>query len=661
MDYNLFTQYEEGEINDKIRYWAESWDDYLDDLEKCSIKCTFESPHIVLLQLLDEVQNNQLNNPNLKKYFVGTIGSFLKTDYVIKRDFRSDFTLIVKELSKENRLGYLKSLCISILTNFNSGVYLNKNCDMLKQILLDNHWNPDDDKKIGQISKKVIIEFLLRGYSIKSLRLFPKKIFSKYTIFEQGKKIITTDFPTGIDWKKFELLEGFNQEAYNNAIIEKINSLTLEDRINQLKQFFDASPKTGFFICQIDGLKGAIDVNIGNVNFYSPKLKSYCDKDLPIFLNKEYPDSFTKDNPTVQINAAIQVDFFDAEMGVERAINQIDQALDILRLYISSELPFVADKNCYAIIKEGKPIQSSFTADKHQTPFKEINSFDLDYFIKTVGSDKIFLKKIQEVLFDRVNPNHPLTNKLISSIHWYRKGKESTKIEDQLVNYWIAIENLFTFDSQNPRLISDSTKGNKFSIIFNYLPEIESWAYIFQLRSDLYLDMSNDVRSFYFMKSLQPNNPFADVPEDILTKCQLHPDQQIVHYSEFLQNVYEVKTHVKSKKIIEKIEFVENFYQNNEFSKSVLENRIHLNKDLLILIYHYRNLVVHNAHYDNRLLPYYVGKIQNFASILLRQTLYGCVTNPHQSHEEIIIADKIKLDKLLEKLKNKEPVDLLKI
>jgi|GEM_PF-2067125 len=663
MNYQLFDQYEEGEINEKIRYWVESWDEYLDEIEKCSIDSYFCSPHIVFLQLLDEIQNNHLNNPNLKNYFIETISHFLKTDYVIKSNFKSDFTLIIKELSKENRLDYLKALCISILKDFQSGNYLNKNCERLNQILLDDSWNQDDDKKIVQLSQNIIIDFLLHGYSVKSIQSFPKRIFSKYQILKHGKEIVTTDFPIDFTWKKFETSDGVNQEAFNKAIIEKINTLTIPDRLDQLPHFFKASTKTGFFICQIEGLKGQhedIDINIGNVNFYSPKLKHYCNTGVPIFLNKAYPDSFTKEDPTVQINAAIQIDFFDIETGADRAINQIDRALDILRLYISSELPFAADKNQYAIINDGERFCGSFTADKNQSPFKEINSFDLDDFMKNVGRDKKFLKDIQEKLFNTSEPSHPLTNKLISSIHWYRKGKESTNLEDKLVNYWIAIENLFTFESQSQNLISGSTKGNKFSVIINYLPEIESWAYIFQLYRTIWNYLYNDIRGYHRFGPLFPNHPFSKIPEEILKKCQLHPDQQTVQYSEFLHNLSELKPYMKSKKIIEKIEFMENFYHKNEFSKEVLLKRIFSNKNLLILIYYYRNLIVHNAHYDNRLLPYYVGKTENFASILLRHTLHEFVTSPNKTHEEIIINDKIKLDKILEKMINKEPVDLLK-
>ncbi|HEY0772024.1 MAG TPA: hypothetical protein VGD31_16975 [Sphingobacteriaceae bacterium] len=45
-------------------------------------------------------------------------------------------------------------------------------------------------------------------------------------------------------------------------------------------------------------------------------------------------------------------------------------------------------------------------------------------------------------LLNTANVNHPLANRILSAIYWYRKGWLSDLTEDQMLNYWVSLETL---------------------------------------------------------------------------------------------------------------------------------------------------------------------------------------------------------------------------
>ena len=73
--------------------------------------------------------------------------------------------------------------------------------------------------------------------------------------------------------------------------------------------------------------------------------------------------------------------------------------------------------------------------------------------------------------------------------------------------------------------------------------------------------------------------------------------------------------------IREKIEDTLGFYADTTFAKKLIESYLKEIKNDVLLLYRYRNKIVHNAHYDNTILPYYVEKIRRYAGDLLRTVI----------------------------------------
>ena len=59
-------------------------------------------------------------------------------------------------------------------------------------------------------------------------------------------------------------------------------------------------------------------------------------------------------------------------------------------------------------------------------------------------------------------------------------------------------------------------------------------------------------------------------------------------------------------------------------------------KDDILMIYRFRNLIVHNAHYDSTLLPYFVWKIKIYAGNLIRELIKETTETNSELKEQFI-------------------------
>lgn len=134
MNIFLWDSYEEGEINNKIKYWVDLWEDLIENFDNDSYGLNLVNPNLLLMDIIDEIRFNRLKNSGTKKFFLKEMGEMLKSDPIIKNFFKSDFTLIIKELESKRPPEYLLQLCEDISELFREELYFNQSCDFLKDI-----------------------------------------------------------------------------------------------------------------------------------------------------------------------------------------------------------------------------------------------------------------------------------------------------------------------------------------------------------------------------------------------------------------------------------------------------------------------------------------------------------------------------------------------
>ena len=405
---------------------------------------------------------------------------------------------------------------------------------------------------------------------------------------------------------------------------------------------------------KIEGLKGNVDINIGNVNFYEPKQAGKSEKTENNDFDINKLTVFGNDNSSY-VNAAVKIKYRDVESAKKLAIESIDQALDILKCYIHSEIPFKIISDEFIITDDnGKEIEGSYSA-KGKSHYKEELSCNLEQFNEILSNNSDYFENIKKILFENHSKKFPLADKLIYSLHWYRKAFESNNVEDKLLSYWIVIENLITFDSKSDNLIIE---GNETKLLLS--EELVSPIELINFINSVAVDLYNYL--FYLVNSSQgiseKKRHLLELPEENIEACHLNSKTDKIELKDFIKNIPPLNKLVPNKIIKDKIIFTNSFYSDNKFAHQEILKRLEQTKKDLLIIYRYRNLIVHNARFDTTILPYYNEKAKRFARGILLTILYDFVMDNTKSHEKILLSNKVKIERIMDKLKNDEYVDL---
>jgi len=660
MNIFLWNSYEEGEINNKIKYWVDLWEDLIENFDNDSYGLNLVNPNLLLMDIIDEIRFNRLKNSRNCEFFLTQMGKMLKLDPIIKKSFKSDFTLIIRELESKHPPEYLLQLCEDVSELFREGLYFNQSCDFLKDILINPMWNQDDEENISLISQNLMVEFILIGCGLNRIKNLPSNLFDKYTtIGVEDDELLITKFPLKLSPDDFQDGEDLNKNDYNEAIKNEIKSLSISDRIERLKFYYDEQPSEGYAILKVEGLKGNVDLKIGNVNFYKPKIENYVDKTETNDFNVNKLKYFGNEISSSFINAAVKIKYRDLESAELLAVKSIDKSLDVLRCYVHSEVPFKIDSDNLIIVDEnGKEVGGKHSSE-NMPQTKDIYSYNMEKFEVSFSDDDHYFTNIEQMLSDNKTKKSFLADKLINSLHWYRKAFESNNLEDKLLNYWIVIENLVTLDSKIGNLFLPSNKNeNKFSLVEELVPPIELIDFIGRISKDLhrYLTDLNE----YFEINSEDTQHLLELPQENIDACFLQPHIDVikVDMKEFIKNIPPLINLVPNKIIKDKIVFADKFYSDNEFAYQKIIERLYQTKHDLLLIYRYRNLIVHNARFDSTILPYYIEKAERFAGNILRTILYEFVMDNTKTHEKILLSKKVKIQRMMDKLKNNDSLDL---
>src|SRR4051794_7199515 len=122
MELKLWAGSHEGEINEKIRYWVDVWDELIDHFTKTHYGLELANPHVSLIVLIDEIEHNELRNKETRRYLLEAIGNCLKNDPVVSRSLSVEFGLILRGFTDKS-LFYLLQSAKAILPFFQRGTY----------------------------------------------------------------------------------------------------------------------------------------------------------------------------------------------------------------------------------------------------------------------------------------------------------------------------------------------------------------------------------------------------------------------------------------------------------------------------------------------------------------------------------------------------------
>ena len=578
--------------NEKIEYLKNIWDEICESIKIPNLDFDIMTPHYLCIEILDEFNNSSRNKSN-KQYYLKRLNDYFSNDKTITGEIKNYFGILRREL-QEPRDIIIKQILNNIIEFLNKGRYFDILFENIKSILLNSESIDDKQKDdIKYISKCLIVEFIFKGYHYKTIQKFIKNILSGYYIRED--RILITDFPHDIKYNDYD------NETFYNLVKEKILSLSIETRIEKLKDYFYNGKKDYYYIFHISGISGDKEIILNNVTFYNPKVKKYISKsyhseDLE-FLRNNGNEGF--------LNAIVLKNCIDKEQGKILAKDDISKAFDLLKFIKTTKAPFIIDnRKCIILNKDYEEEGYHLGMQNEYTPYD---------FLKIDKEFKYTNEKLENI------SNFIFCNKtLTDALYYYRKAIEASRYEEKILNFWISLETLFT-NINLWNIIPKNKQKQKIELILEIIPKILICHHIYKYGWDIFYELD------LVLRYKNSNREIIDVSDEILEGAGLFIDENIegrmVYLYRFLDKLPIFISSIKDDIQKEYLISINDLYFNNTKAKDKLTSLYNDIKNEIIILYRIRNKIVHNAFYQSQFMEYSVNRLSFIVGILFNRII----------------------------------------
>lgn len=227
-------------------------------------------------------------------------------------------------------------------------------------------------------------------------------------------------------------------------------------------------------------------------------------------------------------------------------------------------------------------------------------------------------------------------------------------MEDKILAYWIVIENFMNVSEDAlAQMVPTKEKSSKFLLAREVLAALNTKTVFYRYGWELFHYLR------YLTSSFQGGRKFLNLSEELMKKTGLNVEHGKVYLQSFIDELDSLEQEVTRDIINEKISFAKKFYKNeNQLQKSMLETWKKNTEDEMLLLYRLRNKIVHNAHYDYTILPFYEEKARIFASQILRYAVEEHYQDPSIDLESLSLKAMVEINIMMQRLKNNETLDI---
>ena len=613
----LYNIIKEFSLNEKESYFVSYYLYRIKLYESGSSEFEMFNLHSLCEIIIEEIINNNINR-NLK-FFQDKLRNISKIDYMIKNNYEYKVNEIINNITSNKQ--YALIVAKDLIIELNEGKYGKDICYRMSELIFSKKEFENIKVELNYLIDALIIEYVIYGYDLKEIEDIIYNIFSKYQIID-SKRVITN----------FPIPEGIND---NEKIIKFISDLSIQKRIDTLKLYFEQKKRKFYYMFNMRGIVGDfLDIHLNNVDIYNWKTKYK----FGIEIQKDKPAMYSAGNfEKNDIHCSIMIESVGKDSKFEKVKQELDDALDILSFYHNIQCRIEVDYSKYVIFDENREFIGEGMTNEFNENFKRVvKPLNYNYNKSNDEVNKKYNKYSKYILND-----FSYSSRIIKqSIRYYKKAKEAPRLEDKILDYWICIENIFNvINIDLPNSILDKNeKDSKFNKIYSLVPYIilknrlvsVYWkVYKFFMNSDRYArDFNSKMLTDDEMKKLQFNGEEINLID-------------FIKYYEILDNKFNLEIiqdiYLKYNKILTDARITTD-YINKSIRKS---------KDILLILYRYRNMIVHNAQYDITFSKFYIKQFDLIASMILNTIINEYYINEGNKKLEDIIIDQYTNNKQL--------------
>lgn len=633
MDYLHITeivksQLPEGHDRDKVCYFIEYYCLSCKWLEKGVLEIYPFSVHVILHMLEDELTNYP-NSRNLL-FFREAIAQVKGKDCICRQEYGYLLNQLHQHIVSDK--DYSLQICRELLDKMKEGKYARCICEQLETILFDGKNLEKQKNEIRYLTIVLIIEQKLYGYSIKSIQKLPDQLFQEWRSVQE---IIYTNYP---------FVPEFQGENKSLQIKEYMENLKVQDRIHDLQKVFERKPEQYVFVCGISGMKGQmLDLEIGNVKIYHAGF-------APKFDFEKEEDDYIGERIESPIHAAVELVSFEQENFREEAKREVEKALDIICCYSSIQVPIHIDMSAYVVLdKELKTYSSGGGIDE----LASRNLRGLDYDRDNWQELQDLYQKYAGAVLEKEDEVSPAIQ---NSARWFRKGEESAREEDKLLNYWIALESLFPDELALPKeMLMQPEEKSKFSEIQSLVPMMLLRNRLFQYFWEAFYFCNNMYLNYKRTKGI---NPFP-ISEELAKKCGFKAEGEM-YLLPLLESLDEIISELPDGAAKDYLIQVRTYTTEKDQLKRLIAQITDKIRAELLMGYRFRNIIVHNAKSNMQFIEFYEKQLRSISGDVIRLTIYLHEQYQKRSLSELIVRRAIESREMAEKLKYQDLLEWMK-
>ena len=576
-------------IKTPLEYWIKYWEHYIRQLEnKKEINIGLTGPRLILEELVAEVQYNNDNKRN-KEFFRTQIIFWKNEDKAFGQLFSQELHELLQNYSDNVRI---QALCSTIIDKMNQGCYFDSLLNNLQNVVSSAKELSYTTKcKINRYTELVVSEFVSHNFSLSDIGSLPKHL-PTIICEEGGHIVIAPDEYCGVKTTDYQ-----SEEEYHTVLEKVIEERSLPERVEEIRQYFHKDKGDFLVLIAVNGIKGQVDFTIDGVNFYSPSLKKYIN-------DNTFNELETDENANIRVLAAILVKDCSPQTAIGIASNRLQKVLGVMTTCLDPYLPFTYNEKEIAVLKDGSPVVFSMMSI-HK------NFEDPDWKRKhdyILSMDVSRITDCLEQIHKRCSYDSSIDNTsqiLSAATYWYKRGRETEKGEDKLLYSWIAIEGMLSVDQNISDTIIDIPKSCKIDLI-QFIAEAVV------MKSRFY----NNWRIMYFnlRQSIEYDDNFYDISEEAISRTGLMVKAgEKIPRSYFINGLSYIEKTINDEIKKNEIHKLSSFYKNKNGFNRCMEQ---LQNDIL-MIYHLRNLLVHNAYCPQNIIDIYARKASFIAESII--------------------------------------------
>lgn len=584
----------EFNLDPKIDYFVSYYLYKTDLYKRNSNSISVLNVHNLINLIVEELSKNNINR-NLK-FFYNKLQEIKNKDKIVKNKYDYKINEILQNMTSNKEYALIVSR--NLLSEINNGKYGIEICNRIEKILFNNKTLEDIREELDYLTESLLIEYIIYGYDDTSLEKIIYNIFSKYTIYDD--KYASTNFP-------------IPSEMENAKIPEYIDNLTIQNRIESLKYYYNKKASKYYYLFNVSGITGInLNIHLNNVDIYNWKTSYKFNVEIDKETQKNCIEYKYGNYEKNDIHCSIYIETVDKENGFNKIKQQLDEALDILYTYHNFECKILVDYSHYIVFDENKNIVLEGMTRQYDEDFKrEVRPLRYDSRDDVLKSNREYNNYSKYIL-----NNFTISAEIVkNSIRYYRKGKESTKSEDKILNYWICIENILKININLPySILGKGDDDLKFKRIKSIVP-------ILTCKIDL-ISKYWSIYDYFHNKYLH-NQQVID-KNDANALQFVHSQVNLI---EFVNNYKLLENKFSSQLDVNIYEKYLNILYDKSITQKHIKEYISNTQNILLLSYRYRNMIVHNAQYDSTFINFYAQQLELIAIRLLHgitNEIYKC-------------------------------------